>query len=229
MKLRLLRSSKYGFILLEIAIAICVIGVICGTISKNVAIQKNIYVKQRTKENIDIIKHALADFVSVNFRLPSPSKNQNSGEEGEYGVICGHIPFITLGIDKKHTKDGNGKEFYYVVEPELTDRNISRIHQKLELDVYSGNCFCKNYESRICLTALNIDIVDQNAKIAYVVTDREPQIDGHMCIIETTPNTFWLTRGILLSKYLHIQPCVTYEDSGSSSGKDSPSIKDLLF
>lgn len=224
-----LESSKYGFVLLEVAIAICVIGIICGTIAKNVEIKKNIYEARTTKENINVIKHALADFVAINCRLPSPSELQTSGEEGEYGNTYGYIPFKALGIDKKHTKSGNGKALYYAVEPELTDRNISRIHQKLDLDVYSGNCFCKNYEPKIFLTSSAIDIVDQNSKIAYVLTDAEPTIISNICSIETTKNTFWVTRGVILSKYLKTKPCISSDSVDTEFVQDDPRLKDLLF
>lgn len=193
----LFSKSGRGAILLEIAVGISVLAVISGfVIRKTISTGKHMRA-QITKTNINTTVVAIAAFVANNNRLPRPSEDVN-GNEGSSQAISGFIPYKVLGISEKIARDGNAKPLTYIVEPSLTS-NFSRIYN----DEMDENCFCKN----IINPSIKITGYDSENIIAFVVDTRKHEISRENSVITPSTDAAWVSRDMLLMKYLKNSPC----------------------
>ena len=127
-----LKNNLPGFALVEVAIALTVLGII-GTLGLPIALHSLQRHKQQTTEaHAEKILSALSAFVIQEGRLPCPANPAapytSFGEEVD---ICIHneegiLPFKTLGIPEALSKDGFGHYFTYVVESTLTCQELSK-------------------------------------------------------------------------------------------------------
>ena len=191
-------KSGKGSILLELAVGISVLAVISGfVIRKTMSATKGMQA-QITKVNIDTIVVSLASFVANNNRLPRPAEN-GTGVEGSANIKCGYVPYKTLGISEKIAKDGTGKLLIYAVEPILT-QNFERIYW----DEFAAPCFCQE----IIYPQIKINQNSSKNVIAFVIDTQKPEISDRDIKIHPTANTTWISRDMLLMKYLKNSPCV---------------------
>ena len=188
-------KSGKGSILLELAVGISVLAVLSGFIIRKTISAKKHMREQITKVNINTTVTAIAAFVANNNRLPRPSEDTN-GNEGAFGVKFGYVPYKILGISEKIAKDGDAKPLTYLVEPTLTS-DFPRIY-KNESD---ENCFCKN----IVAPAIKIFGYDSENVIAFVVDTKDHSSSGNT--ITPSVHTVWISRDMLLMKYLKNSPC----------------------
>ncbi len=191
-------NSRKGFILLEIAIGIAILTIISGAAIKKMLITKKSLNEQITKTNIDTVVIALASFVAINRRLPKPALDEN-GVESVHNCSIGFVPYKTLGLSEHIAKDGRLNSLVYIVEPSLT--NSSYIYEN-DID---NNSFCNSVlNPRIKFNSnLSSDI------IAFVVDIKAHKNIIHEQYIELQPSeyTVWVTRNVLLMKYLKNSPC----------------------
>ncbi len=134
-----------AFALIEIAIALCVLGVI-GYMTMPLLGKVQQWQRVRTTSaHQEKIIEALAGYVLANKRLPCPAANSN----GQAQTVCtndtkaGFVPYQTLGIDAKTAKDGNHHWMTYVVQPNLTAARINWIQPMSDLRVDPKTIFCK--------------------------------------------------------------------------------------
>jgi hypothetical protein len=190
-----------GSFLLEIAIAISIIGLISGFFITKTIITSKAVREQITRSNISIVSIALASFVANNSRLPRPSidRNGHECEESETNYV-GKIPFYTLGISAKNAMDGNGRPLVYIVEPFLTF-NFSHIY-----DTNVDRCFCSGISS----PKISVDKISTsfNSIIAFVIDteDNLPAISEKIHVT-VSKNTHWISRDMILMQYLKNSPC----------------------
>jgi prepilin-type N-terminal cleavage/methylation domain-containing protein len=140
------RDMQQGITLVEVAIAVAVIGVLmAGAIEVNQRAQKQQQLEV-TYDNIDKITQALSVYVETAGRLPCPADPAATGviygwERGvtpaDMQVDAGHfpagrcdqttreglVPFMTLGLPAQTALDGWGRYFTYAVSPVFTRRN----------------------------------------------------------------------------------------------------------
>jgi prepilin-type N-terminal cleavage/methylation domain-containing protein len=140
------RSKENGFTLIEIAIAVAILGVIMGgalELYGRVHAQQQI---QITYGNMDAVVDALSVYVETAGRLPCPADPaaQDATFGWERGVKpselprgaehfpVGHcdqktgngiIPFMTLGIPASVARDGWGRYYTYAVSPVFAQAN----------------------------------------------------------------------------------------------------------
>jgi hypothetical protein len=195
-------GRRRGSILLEIAIALSVIGLISGFfITKTIAANRAMRA-QATRNNIETVTVALASFLANENRLPRPSSN-SGGNEGpatdDLAGFSGAVPFRAIGIPPKVAADGNGKPLIYTVEPALTG-NFPAIYER-GVDV----CFCCGIRPR--LSVAGMQPLRWNP-IAFVIDTRDnpPKISDQI-YIAISKNTVWVFRDMLLMKYLKDSPC----------------------
>ena len=190
-----MKNSK-GFTLLEVAIAISIIGVICGGLMSYFSVINKIKYEKITRDNIETVAIALAAFVAQNYRLPKASDTFN----GEEGSNNGHyVPYKAIGIANKIAKDAHGVPLIYAVEQELTN-NFDCIHEN---DITSYG-FCR----KISKPAIVVNHTN-NSHTAFVIDVSNGGIEFQQSQINVTPKeyTFWISKNMLLMKYLRIQPC----------------------
>ena len=206
-----MQKSK-GSILLEVAIAVSIIGIISGGVISYFSTFNKIKAEKITQENIETVAIALASFVAQNYRLPKPSNNLNGEECDETGC---YVPYKTIGISSKTAKDGHGNPLIYAVEPMLTSK-FDCIHEN-DISAYG---FCRK------ITSPTIVINQTNeTQIAFVLDVKNGGISFQKSHINVTPkeHTLWLSKNMLLMKYLKTRPCE--EDvSNNFQNKTTPTI-----
>lgn len=136
------RHHQRGFSLLELSIALAVIGiVVAGGLSMSTSmVDRQAYVQ--TGNQMEEIEKALAAYVAVNKRLPCPSDPTLALSEPDYGmsgpgacssqpvqhttgtggepVAIGMLPVRTLGLRDRYGADEYGNRYTYAVTEALT-------------------------------------------------------------------------------------------------------------
>lgn len=140
-----MKKTIPGFVLLEVAIALSVLGVIAYmAMPLLIKIQQWQQVRV-TNAHQEKIMESLAGYVLSNKRLPCPAITAN----GEAQTICtndtkvGFVPYKTLGIDEKTARDGNHHWMTYAVQPSLASGRISCIYTDPSLFIDPKTVFCK--------------------------------------------------------------------------------------
>lgn len=134
-----IKVNLRGFILLELAIALAILGVLAGLSLPllTAALTREKIVK--TQEHQKQIVHALAAYVLVNHRLPCPADPAANGPDvGLMRMRCdrkasdaeGIVPFRSLGIEESMAKDGFNHWITYAVTPGLTDHFKTLVNDK---------------------------------------------------------------------------------------------------
>lgn len=198
------KNSKKGSILLEIAIGISILAVISGFFIRK-SMTANKYVREQlTKSNIETVAMSVASFVANNKRLPRPSEMNDGVESGLLDIKFGYVPYKTLGISETIARDGNLQPLVYMVEPDLT-ANYSQIYE----DTFESRVFCSYVFSPKISVQENFDSPSSNNDvIAFAIDTKDHKNSlGETIILRPTSHTFWVTRDVLLMKYLKNSPC----------------------
>ncbi|MDR0632850.1 MAG: hypothetical protein LBF84_01795 [Holosporales bacterium] len=101
-----------GFILVELAIALCILGCLGSIIFPLIKTSLMYKRLSATQHNCDAVLRALAVYRVHNNRLPCPGEN---GVE-IYGRTIGEVPYKDLFLEKKTASDGNGNVLLYAVD-----------------------------------------------------------------------------------------------------------------
>ncbi len=198
------KNSKKGSILLEIAVGISVLAITSGFIIRKTMTANRYMREQLTKSNIETITISLASFVANNKRLPRPAETTDGIESNSSNIKFGYIPYKTLGISSTNAKDGNFQPLVYIVEPALT-ANYSKIYG----NEFDSKVFCSDIFVPKILMQTNSTNND-NSVIAFAIdTKNHRNLIGETIILRPTAHTFWITRDMLLMKYLKNSPCIT--------------------
>lgn len=139
----MLKKRKLAaFALLELAIALAVLGIITSLsfpLLTSYCKQKSLQVTQ--KHQIQIAQ-ALSAYVAANRRLPCPCDDPQSGIEKE-NCDVGLVPFKTIGLSEKIAKDGNHNWFTYLVHPGLTSNTLQGLSYSNTAIYPKSNHFCE--------------------------------------------------------------------------------------
>ncbi len=193
------KNTKKGSILLEIAVGISVLAIISGFIVRKSMVANKLMREQQTKSNINTIVISIASFVANNQRLPRPSETNDGIESSSLNLKYGYIPYKSLGISETIAKDGDKKPFVYMIEPEL-----SKNHSTIYKTEFGSSVFCKN----VCTPTISFQKNPNNDVIAFAIDTKDHKnFVGEEVILNPTAHTFWITRDILLMKYLKNSPC----------------------
>lgn len=160
-------SQIKAFALLEIAIALCVLGIINYTgfaaFNKIKAWQQT----KTTKSHQEQVMQAIASYVLANKKLPCPAITNN----GQAQAVCttaesaiGYIPYQTLSMPEELAKDGNYHWMSYAINTALTSAWILALDTSTNDPSISPNrTFCsinstdsltiKNSANNNCITA----------------------------------------------------------------------------
>ena len=112
-----------GFTLIELVVALAVIGLLLGAIMTPLATQFRVRTLKEAERNLNDVKAALVGYAMTNRRLPCPDTDTNpDGLENPIGGgTCtaqeGFLPWNTLGVD---ASDVWGRLYIYRVSPEFT-------------------------------------------------------------------------------------------------------------
>ncbi len=193
-------NSKKGSILLEIAVGISILTIISGFIVRKSIAANKLIREQQTKSNINTIVISIASFVANNQRLPRPSETIDGIESNSPNLKHGYIPYRSLGISETIAKDGAKKPFIYMIEPKLSEN-----HSTIYGEEFDSSIFCKN----ICTPTISFQKNLNNDVIAFAIDTKDHKNSiGKEIILNPTAHTFWITRDMLLMKYLKNSPCM---------------------
>jgi hypothetical protein len=201
-----------------LAIAISIIGLISGFfIKKTIAANRALRV-QITKNNMETVTMALASYVTNERRLPRPAADKNGYENNASGQdlsnFVGYVPFNTLVIPAKTALDGEAKPLIYVVEPFLAS-NFDSVYEE---NLFPSSYFCYPVvDPKIFIHELTnlSDIV----AFAIDTADNFPKISDKITIT-ISKNTAWISRDMILMKYLKNPPCKAKKPPVTLSGSD---------
>lgn len=132
----LLKKKSSGFALIEVAIALIILGIIGSMGLPLIFNSLNYHKVNTTKMRAKEIFSVLGAFVLQEGRLPCPGDPAASFSSfGEEMSTCvqnaeGILPFKTLGLPESFSKDGYGRYFTYAVEPSLTPKELGEGLQK---------------------------------------------------------------------------------------------------
>lgn len=193
-----MKKSTAGSILVEIAIGVSVMGVIAGLTMSHFSAQNKANYHKITKENIETVTMAVAAFLAKNYRLPKAASDYEGKEGNGEGKF---VPYKALEISAKSALDGNTNPLIYVPEPDLT-QNFNCIH--FDSNMPSSDAFCeKNIIPTIAVTDA------EEAEIAFVVDIQNGGINFQKdkTYVKQCEYTTWISRDMLLMKYLKSIPC----------------------
>jgi type II secretory pathway pseudopilin PulG len=128
-----------AFALLEVAIALSVLGIIAYMAMPLMGKLQNWRRTNVTTNHQQQIMEAVAGYVLFNKRLPYSSANING--EATSGVSVGYVPFKTLGIAESVAKDGDHHWMTYAIQPNLASARIVFL-QPPELRIDNKCIFC---------------------------------------------------------------------------------------
>ncbi len=111
-----------GFALIEVSIALLILGIISSISINQFATLKRIQADMTTKNNIDhVLKSLGAYYIAKRGILPFPEKigDRVTGRQTFDYRDFGTVPYKTLGIMEKFVKDGYGNWLKYKVHPDF--------------------------------------------------------------------------------------------------------------
>lgn len=121
------KLASLGFTLIELVVAIAVIGLLLGAIMTPLATQFRVRTIKEAGGNLNDVKQALIGYAMTNRRLPCPDTDTNpDGLENPIGggscsASEGVLPWNTLGVD---ASDVWGRLYIYRVAPEFTHQTV---------------------------------------------------------------------------------------------------------
>lgn len=120
-------SSENGFSLIEIIIAMAVIGILSIAGMHAMELFYHYRCNQKTIQNKEIVILALSAYFYEYGLMPCAAKpmSKSSANFGlsTQGCYCGVVPFRTLGLSAEFVKDGYGNYLVYAVHPCATIQN----------------------------------------------------------------------------------------------------------
>lgn len=153
-----------GFSLIEVAIVLCIIGILSGigipALNNFIKHQKI----RKTEDHLELIFQSITSYVLTNKRLPCPAKPTAVGEErGISEPNClftekfiGLVPYRTLGIPEKIVKDGYHNWITYAVNPVLTNTELNFINAPPTSSI-PHTAFCAVEKSHLDLKVTNAE------------------------------------------------------------------------
>ena len=185
-------KSLSGFTLIEVAIVLCIIGVLSGIGIPAI----NSYIKhqkaRKTEDHLEQILQSLTAYLLNNKSLPCPSNPKASAEEtGTSDQNCsfedttvGLVPYRTLGIPEKIAKDGYHHWITYAVDPALSNPDIKYLNAPDDV-VLPNLVFCEVQSGATPLNVTGPDkqsVLDPSSQakdpIALVLVSHGPSGDG---------------------------------------------------
>jgi prepilin-type N-terminal cleavage/methylation domain-containing protein len=175
-----LRSA--GFTLIELAIVLVIVGLLCGGVVTTLATQLEQRHRQDTIETLRRAREALLGFVASQGRLPCPALFQSNGYESPSGGgVCraaydGLLPAATLGLAPVDAQgqllDGWGHPIHYAVSQTLNAAYTSTAPNSLKDQVANLGISKVLGDLRVCASAIGANGENCHSPTSsYLLTD----------------------------------------------------------
>ncbi len=156
-----LKSFDDGFSLIEVAIALAVMGVVAGLALPPLLSILQINKIKTTEMHQEAVMTALAAYTLRTGNLPCPANSLNPGltpERCEGSEQCiGTVPYQTLGIPEKYAKDGFQQFMVYAIEPKfsfVSSKGVST-REGVQMKNTKADIACRAIELNLSLTVIN--------------------------------------------------------------------------
>lgn len=136
----MLGKTIRAFALLEVAIAISILGIIAYMGMPLINRLQTWQHTRTTSAHQEQIMHSLGAYVLANSRLPYAAADISG--KAQAGQTIGFVPYQTLGIPESIAKDGQHHWMTYAVEPNLASQEIVFL-QDPGLSLDPKTTFCK--------------------------------------------------------------------------------------
>ena len=204
-----MHNEKRGFLLME---AVIVITALSFFLSISMSRMRSYREHKRHEilcKNHDIIVNAIAAFLSKHNRLPKPSSSISDGRESD--APSGVVPYYDLGISRLNALDGAGKPIYYTPNKDLVRQfkyiNYEKENNDVMLDDSTYFCHKMSGNSIKLIFNKKEEPVSSETTIAFTLSSIPPYEKGGFAYVDVSINAFWITRDLLLMRYLKSSPC----------------------
>jgi len=153
-------KGEEGFLLVELALALIILGIVLGPSLVAFHTYQRFQQLQTTKKNQETVFRALAHYLSQHGCLPYPadpeSRDENRGVSSfdrwrSYKYV-GTVPYRTLGVSEHVAKDGYHQWMTYAIDPALAVRgNLDRamicemiFKKQSQIQLQEGSVSCVN-------------------------------------------------------------------------------------
>lgn len=206
-------KKNKGFFLLEVAIAILLIGIIVSSITNITKTSILITKYNNEKINRDIVINSLAAYLIKNKRLPKPDCEHNGIEssiENNSKFLIGKIPFKNLDILYSNCLDSDKQPMTYIVTNECTKTEKIFNNESNNILDTSDN----NFEDSDCsyIVIKNSQCIDENICFAIIPSkifkNNTIQTNNKIVISSNSKNVSALTKTTFLNYYCKLQKTV---------------------
>ncbi|MDR1910508.1 MAG: type II secretion system GspH family protein [Holosporales bacterium] len=202
-----------GFSLLEVAIALMVLGVLSTVLLESTLIIQKRMQMHTTQERMEMILASLAAYTLRHSRLPAPDKSAVQDENAYIGTV----PYEELGLAPYMVRDGWNQPIIYAVEESLTKttRLMSAQGESLQEDLKQAFCNITKTSLRPSTTAEMSHVEDPSRVVAVVLYSSagnslciEELFNGAVLKMDTAQKGIvrWISRDVLMAAYGHL-PC----------------------
>lgn len=206
-------KKNEGFFLLEVAIAILLIGIIISSIINITKTSILITKYNNEKINRNIVINSLAAYLIKNKRLPKPAYDNTgieSNTENNSKFLIGKIPFKNLDILYNNCLDSDKQPMIYIVTNDCTKTEKIFNNESDNILDTSDN----NFEDSDCsyIIIKNPQSTDENICFAIIpskiLKNNTVQTNNKIAISSSSQNISALTKTIFLNYYCKLQKSV---------------------
>lgn len=197
-----MRKNNSGFLLIEAAIFILILGISLTTLSAIYSTVRRSYEISITKQHTDVVMRMLGAYLIKHGCLPNAAA-KNSGLQSQ-GLTYGFVPYKTLGLPKNSALDGSGKPIMYMVSSPFTTSSRIRSDSN-SLDMGESVSFCEIEESEISVID-STGSSTSNSPICFVLIPSEVHQQngfspGH--VLRDNSSIRWVSKDELVTIYAH--------------------------
>lgn len=236
-------KRQQGFSLLEVALALAIVGIMAGFALPPLMqmIERGRF--QKTQEHQEQAVTSLAVYALTHKKLPCPAASSDGiAQSSGSGVMQGYLPYRTLGLPEVTAKDGQGHWMTYGVEGTLTQTDVcAKILQGIQVMDAAGAAVVQKDGGPVAMILVSHGPLGEGAYTGEAL-NRHPAPDASPLEAENNNNdsrfvdgrqglshqafhhmVAWKTQGQLMAHYAK-QPCRTEAPSASPvSATASPS------
>lgn len=156
-------KCRKGFGLIEVVVAIIVIGMVLSTVYQTLLHMNHIYKDNLNVFRMNKLQKVINSYYANHGKLPCPAKPSKT-VEGQTQLSCvqsdavGYLPFKTLGLPIEEAYNAYGHLYTYSVNPHLTTTHIS-------------HCDFENTNGPKIVDDSGYSVTDGQEPIAYVLID----------------------------------------------------------
>ena len=204
-----MHKKNRGFLLMEAVIVITALSFFLSISMGRMRSYREYRRHETLRQNHDIIVNAIAAFLSKHNRLPKPSSSLLHGRESN--ALFGFVPYYDLGISRLNVLDGAGKPIYYTPNKELVLSykyiNYEKDNNDVVLDDREYFCRKINSNSIKLISNKKEEPVSNETTIAFALSSIPPYENGGATYTDVSADAFWITRDLLLMRYIRASPC----------------------